>query len=538
MSSLKIPNLGESIEVASIIAINISVGASINEGDIVLELETDKATLEIPANHAGKVKKILMKVGDKVSQGQEIAELEAIESKETTAKVEKVTLDKPQELSEKKPQELKGKNQETAASTTETILLPNLGDGITEVAVLKVIQSGKEVQEGDILLEVETDKATLEVPANKEGKVIKVFVQEGSKVKIGDKIILLEVGISGASSVVSPETQQEQTTATTGIQLANAPKKEPIASSETTKILSENKILIPASPIVRRFAREVGLDLTQVTGSLSKGRISIEDIKNHIKQKNQSNVQGNIAMASLPDFQRWGKVTKESLSNIKRATAKNMAGTWQMVPHVTNFHEADITNLEEALKKYKKIAEKKGSKITITILLTKACAVALKKFSHFNASYDANSQQLIIKDYIHLALAVDTPKGLVVPVIRDADQKDIYTIAAEIAAISQKARDGKLTIEEMLGQSFTISSLGGVGDVRHFTPIINYPDVAILGISRSAQRARYIKEQLSARSILPLSLSYDHRVIDGAEATRFMNYLTSILTEPLFPFVG
>ena len=535
MSTLKIPNLGENITDATIIAIHLSEGKSIQKDDIILELETDKATLEIPANEPGIIKKILVKEGDNVSQGQEIAELAEGKIQESIEKEQITPLQKVE------TQEIK----KQVTSSNEEIILPDLGDGIKEVDVIKIlIKKGQIIKTGDILLEAETDKATLEVPADKDGVVQEIFIKEGSKVKMGDKVALLAVTISSdsipsfANKVVAEPINQN----TKLMSSTNTINKKQVSVTQNkidTKILSENKILVPTSPIVRRFAREVGVDITQVLGTLERGRISIEDVKNYIKQKSKGRdlqKTGNTTELLLPNFERWGSITRKDLNNINKVTAKSIVNIWQNVPHVTNFHEIDITELEKFQKKYKKIAEKKGVKITVTILLTKAIAVVLKKFPHFNASYDAVHQQLVVKNYIHIALAVDTPKGLLVPIIRDVDQKNIYTIAVNIANISQKAREGKLTIDEMQGQSFSISSLGAVGDVRHFTPIINYPDIAILGISRSNKRARYIDGELIARTILPVSLSYDHRVINGAQATSFMNYLTAILEEPFFPF--
>jgi pyruvate dehydrogenase E2 component (dihydrolipoamide acetyltransferase) len=539
MTTLKVPNLGENITEATIIAVHIAKDDQINKDDIVLELETDKATVDIPAENSGKITKVLVKVGDKVAQGQDIAELEASgdDAKEEAPPVSK-------DLKEQAPQTPETQAPEASASKSQShsslqeVLLPDLGDGIEEVGILKIlVKKDQEVQEGDSLLEVETEKATLDVPAKQSGLVQEIFVQEGQKVKIGSKIFAIQITDpkkeQNNSVGVPPENKKIETVEKAQIQEKSAHISQ---NAPASKIATGDKILIPASPIVRRFAREVGVDLTKIQGTLERGRISIEDIKSYLKQINQSTPQLSTPSAELPDFSLWGSVEKKDFSNIKKVTARVMAQTWQTIPHVTNFHEADITNLETIGKKYKKIAEKKGVKITATILLTKACAIALQRFTNFNASYDAANQQLIVKNYIHLALAVDTAKGLVVPVVRDVDKKDIFVLAKEVAEISEKARSGKLPLEEMKGQSFTISSLGGVGNVRHFTPIINAPDVAILGISRSSQQPRYQEGELTPRTILPISLSYDHRVIDGAEATGFMNYLIAILEEPFFPF--
>ena len=521
MKNLKLPNLGENIQDATVLNIYLKEGKSFAKDEIILELETDKATVEIPADRSGKVLKILIKVGDKVNSGQEIVKIQEKEDSKESIKKEPIAANPKEET------------KEIIASSKE-LVLNNLGEGITEVGVLKVaVKEGQEIKQGDILLEIETDKATVEIPSQESGVVEKIFSKEGEKVKVGAKILTLSQTETPESKPIEiPESKPTETPESKPIEVVPSQKlasNEKISSPPENKI---NKILVAASPIVRRFARELGVDLQNVTGSLARGRISIEDVKKYVKNQSLS-ATGATSQAPLPDFSRWGKISHKNLSNIKKTTARNMARIWQTIPHVTNFHEVDITSLEEHFKKYQKIAAKNGLKLTITTILTKICSLALKKFPNFNASYDPHSEELICKDFISIALAVDTKDGLVVPVIRDVDKKDIYQIAKESAIISQKARDKKLSIEEMMGQSFTISSLGGVGKVKGFTPIINHPDVAILGISRSF----FQNEALNRKIILPLSLSYDHRVIDGAEATRFMSYLASILEEPFFPFM-
>ena len=302
-----------------------------------------------------------------------------------------------------------------------------------------------------------------------------------------------------------------------------------------TPASSARDILIPASPIVRRFAREIGIDIRQVKGTLARERICIEDVKAYAKKLLQSGKTSiSSAARTLPDFSTFGETEILNLNKIKQTTATHMAATWQTVPQVTNHNEVDITDLEKIRQKYKKSIEEEGGKLTFTIILLKALVKTLIKFPHFNASYNSQNQTLVLKKYYHLGLAVDTENGLLVPVLKDVDKKKLLDIALEVGELSQKARDRKLSAEEMQGSCFTVSSLGGLGKIKFFSPIVNWPDVAILGISRSTLEAKYIEGKLTPRLILPLSLSYDHRVIDGAESTRFMNHLTSLLENPFF----
>ena len=519
MTTLKIPNLGESITNATIISLHIKVGDKIDKDDIILELETDKATVDIPADKKGEITKVLVKIGDSIKQGQAIAEIKET-SKVTTAKKQSPITDNT----------IKNKKN-IANQQTQEIFLQELGDGIKEASVLKLfVEKGQIIKQGDILLEVETDKATIEIPSNKNGKIQDIFITKGQITAIGAKIFTLEVT---TESQEIDKLQDSKTTTLPTNENKNLVKTAINTSlSNESTIAMRDKILIPASPIVRRFAREIGVDLTQITGTLARGRICIEDVKTYTKKQNQFTKSTFSNSAKLPDFTVLENVERINLNKTKQVTASMMAKTWQIVPHVTNFHEADITSIENTRKKYKN----NEVNLTITIILTKACAIALQKFPNFNASYDSVNQQLILKKYINLGLAVETSQGLVVPVIQNVDKKNIATLATEITDISQKARNRKLTPDKLQGQSFTISSLGGVGNIKHFTPLINYPDVAILGIARSSKQAKYVDGVLVPRIILPLSLSYDHRVIDGADATRFMDYLIFVLEEPFFPF--
>ena len=547
---LKVPNLGENISESNIIAIHLEKGKEIQKDDIILELETDKATLEIPSPDCGIVKEILVKVGDSIKQGQVVAILEESTSEPAKEDPEKeeaeIPKTKPTETPETEPTETKptDKPEKSTAEKKQPIILKDLGEGIEAASILKVaVKKGDEIKEGTILIELETDKSTIEIPSDFAGKVESIAIKEGDKIKTGQEILTISI-VSSETTPAKEEPTAEKSTAEKPTE--NKPVAEKSTAkkpTETTQIpiptSSAKTILVPASPLVRRFAREIGIDIRQVKGTLARERICIEDVKSYAKKLLQSGKTSiSSAARTLPDFSTFGETEILNLNKIKQTTATHMAATWQTVPQVTNHNEVDITDLEKMRQKYKKSVEEKGGKLTFTIILLKALIKTLIKFPNFNASYDNQNQTLVLKKYYHLGLAVDTENGLLVPVLKDVDQKNILQIALEVGELSQKARDRKLSPEEMQGSCFTVSSLGGLGKIKFFSPIVNWPDVAILGISRSTLEAKYIEDKLTPRLILPLSLSYDHRVIDGAEATRFMNYLTSLLENPFFSLLG
>lgn len=527
MTELKIPNLGENINEAKIIAVHLKKGQTVKQGDILLELETDKATLEIPATVEGTVDKILIAVGDSAKENQTIATLK------TGASQAPKTADTPKRQETVKPKAEK--------ATIQPVILKDLGEGIKEAIIIKISAAiGQTIKKGDILLELETDKATLEIPSDYEGQVVEVLVKDGDSIATGTKILT----ISG--SVIAE--QKPQTTTETATPKTKTTESKPEMIADNTKsqidysrrLKNNDAVLVPAAPIVRRFAREIGINITEVKGSLARGRISIDDVKLYSKNKNATakGVSGAGVSASkqLPDFSSLGEVIRQEQNKIKQVTATNMLHSWQTVPQVTHFQEIDITELEKLRQKHKGLVEKKGAKLTITIIILKAIALALKKYPTFNSSYDEPNQQLIIKKYYNIGVAVDTPNGLLVPVVKDVDKKSLVDLAVEITDLSQKARVKKLMPEHLQGQNFTLSSLGGLEDIKNFIPMINWPDVAILGVSRINTQPEFIDSQFVPRLKLPLSLSYDHRVIDGAEAARFLGYLSAILTEPFFPF--
>ncbi|MEO6907430.1 MAG: 2-oxo acid dehydrogenase subunit E2 [Abditibacteriaceae bacterium] len=418
--------------------------------------------------------------------------------------------------------------------------LPELGEGISEGTIAKVlIKKGDVISEGQPLLELETDKAVLEVPSTVSGTVQNVVVKEGGKAKVGAVIFEYQES-DGAAPKEEAESKQEA---------APAPEAEPakrtskeavsaqpdIAPAEPSKstFVNSSSGPVPAAPSTRRLARELGVDIHQVSGSGPAGRISEEDVKLHVKSAMQSG--GNLAVvgapvqaARLPDFSKWGDVERQELSGIRRATATQMTRSWT-APHVTQFDKTDITNLEKFRKDYSK---KHEVKITVTAILLKVVVAALKKFPQFNSSLDLNAGEIVLKKYFHVGVAVDTDRGLLVPVIRDANTKSVSDLAVELGKTAGRARDRKISLDEMQGGCFTITNLGGIGGTN-FTPIVNTPEVAILGVARGGIEPVWNGKEFEPRFMLPLSLSYDHRAIDGADGARFLRYICEVLENPM-----
>lgn len=414
----------------------------------------------------------------------------------------------------------------------EKILVPDIGD-YADVAIIGIaVKVGDTVKVDSELITLETDKATMEIPSPKAGVVKELLVKMGDKVSKGSAILNLEV--SGASQSATPV---EKPAAPASTQ-PTAVKQEPSAPKPPVK--TQAPIVLPpqdqayAGPGVRRYARELGVDLNKVSGTGRRDRILVNDVQDFVQQSLQNgggNVGGlQIQPAQAIDFSQFGAVEKQPLSRIQKISGAFLHRNWVTIPHVTQFDEADITELEEFRKAQKDIADQKGVKLTPIVFLMKAIVAGLKQFPKFNASLSSNGDELILKQYFHIGVAVDTPAGLVVPVIRNVDQKGLFELAQDLAQVSKKARDGKLSAADMQGGCFTISSLGGIGGTA-FTPIINAPEVAILGVSRSQMKPIYDGAQFNPRLMLPLSLSYDHRVIDGADAVRFTSFLVNLLAD-------
>ncbi len=539
---IKLPELGENISGADVINVLVSVGDKISKGQGLLEIETDKATVEVPSEEEGVVAEIRASAGKKINVGDVILILSS-----SVAAVEEIPpagkKEEPALVQAVKPADVPQKQgAKVPAKSAAEFKLPELGENITQAVITNVlVNPGSKIEEGTGVLEIETDKATVEVPSDISGIVKDVFVKAGDTVQIGQPLFTIdpagaaEVSESASVNTDTPVVQAKET-------LPQQFKEEPVTRKEARNTLRRSEInvkAVPASPSVRRFAREIGIDIVQVRGTGPGGRISETDVKLYAKNINEQlsksqSVSGIpvISGIQLPDFSKWGEVEKIPMNNIRKKTAEHLSAAWNSVPHVTQFDKADITDLENFRKQYSKLAEKSGAKLTVTAMLIKVASAALKKFPQFNSSVDMERSEIITKKYYNIGIAVDTDRGLIVPVLKDADKKSIIDIAVELQQISERARTRKTSIEEMQGGNFTISNLGGIGGTA-FTPIVNSPEVAILGVSRSAYEPVYIDGEFVPRLMLPLSLSYDHRIIDGADGARFLRWIISALEQPM-----
>ncbi len=408
--------------------------------------------------------------------------------------------------------------------------LPVLGENIAQGTVTKIlVAAGDSIKKGQNILELETDKAVLEVPAPQEGTIGKILIKVGDTVKVGAPVFELTGAASAAPAKPAAQERPQASVATP----APAAAPTPVAAQASVPAPAAPipvRANVPAAPSVRLFAREIGIDIGQVPGSGPGGRISIEDVKKFAKALNTSRpaVGGVVAAAQpLPDFSKWGQIRREPMNNVRRKTAEHLSNAWNSIPHVTQFEKTDITELERLRKRFS--GDKR--KLSITPFIIKVVAAALKQFPQFNAAVDMTSNEIVYKSYINVGVAVDTDRGLIVPVLKNVDTKSIMQISDELTQIASRARERKTTIEEMSGGCFTISNLGGIGGT-FFTPIVNAPEVAILGVSRGVMEPVYMENQFVPRLMLPLSLSYDHRIIDGADGARFMRWVADAIAQP------
>jgi pyruvate dehydrogenase E2 component (dihydrolipoamide acetyltransferase) len=535
MSQVVVPDIGDFKEV-EVIEVLVKPGDAVAKEQSLITLESDKATMEIPSPAAGVVKELKIKMGDKVSKGSPILELESKEE----APARQAKNEKPRRNDEPEKATEPAKPRAPAGGAT-TVPVPDIGD-FKDVEVIEVlVKPGDIVEKEQSLITLESDKATMEIPAPGAGVVKELRVKVGDKISQGAPILVLEA--AGDAQAAADEARAEEAPKPAPRQSASrqsaaeAPKPPPVPRAPQEEASTKPH----ASPSVRKFARELGVDLAQVRGSAPKGRILHADVQAFVKgaltrePASAAPAKGGLAAFNLPawpevDFAKFGPIETKPLARIQKLSGPYLHRNWISIPHVTQFDEADITDLEAFRKAQAAETEKKGFKLTMLAFLMKACVTALREFPAFNASLDASGENLILKRYYHIGVAVDTPGGLVVPVLRDADRKGIFDLARELAEVSKLARDGKLKPGDLQGGTFSISSLGGVGGTA-FTPIINAPEVAILGVSRSAQKPVWNGKEFAPRLLLPLSLSYDHRAIDGATAARFSSFLVSVLSD-------
>ncbi|HME37139.1 MAG TPA: dihydrolipoyllysine-residue acetyltransferase [Candidatus Sulfotelmatobacter sp.] len=573
MIEFKLPELGENIEQGDLVRLMVAPGATVSAGQSVMELETDKAVVEVPSSVSGTVNEIRVKEGDKIKVGQVIFTVDGAEAKispqPAQATANATVPQKPPASAPSLPAPVVASSAATVevASGPSEFKLPELGENISQGDLVRLmIAPGAKVSEGQPVMELETDKAVIEVPSSVSGIVKEVKVKEGEKIKVGQVIFTLEGGAPAQA-----ETQRvrnapvEHVSGQHGARLAfqaairaegkteeqalPPDQPQPVAPVFTMPVQlgkvagTENRQPIPAAPHVRRFAREVGVDIYEVKGAGPGGRISEDDVKAYAKALLSAAATaaqappraGHFAQPQLPDFAKWGKVERVSMRGVRRKTAEHLAEAWNTIPHVTQHDRADITELEQLRARFAPKAEEAGGKMTVTAIALKVCSAALKVFPQFNASIDLDKEEIVYKQYINIGVAADTDRGLLVPVIRDVDKKNIVELAVELSQLSKKAREKKLTPADMEGGTFTITNLGGIGGVG-FTPIVNHPEVAILGLSRSRMEPEWIVEKdggkFEPRLILPLSLSYDHRLIDGADAARFLRWIAEAFEQP------
>ncbi len=406
--------------------------------------------------------------------------------------------------------------------------LPNLGENITQGTVTKVlVAAGESIKKGQNILELETDKAVLEVPSPQEGVIGKVLIKAGDIVKVGAPVFELSGGNASPSATPVAAPKAEAAKSAPAPVVAAQSAAAPVAALVATPS-APVRANVPAAPSVRLFAREIGIDIGVVPGTGAGGRISINDVKAYAKSLNTSRAASSgIAPVPLPDFTKWGQVRREPMNNVRRKTAEHLSHAWNSIPHVTQFEKTDITELEKLRKRF--TSDKR--KLSITPFILKVVAAALKQFPQFNSAVDMTTNEIVYKSYINIGVAVDTDRGLIVPVLKNVDQKSIMQISDELTQIASRARDRKTTMEEMTGGCFTISNLGGIGGT-FFTPIVNSPEVAILGVSRGVMEPLYMENQFVPRLMLPLSLSYDHRIIDGANGARFIRWVAEAISQP------
>jgi len=579
VTEFKLPELGENIDQGDLVRLMISPGATITEGQAVMELETDKAVVEVPSTVSGVVKEIRVKEGEKIKVGQVIFTFEngAGGVARAPSPAQEPPPVSPTQPSAAEPSAIPAQKEQREQRERRTaparpspspaappagpaeFKLPELGENISQGDLVRLmISPGAKVSEGQPVMELETDKAVIEVPSSISGVVKEVRVKQGEKIKVGQVIFTLEgaatpqaerkhvpvehvSGQHGARLAFQAAIQAEGKTEEQALP-PDQPQTLPpdfTMPAQLGKVAgTEHREPVPAAPHVRRLAREIGVDIHDVKGTGPGGRISEDDVKAHSKSllasvaaAAQSPRGAQFAQPELPDFTKWGKVERVSIRGVRRKTAEHLWQAWTTIPHVTQNDKADITELEQLRARFAPKAQEAGGKMTVTAIALKVCSSALKIFPQFNASIDLSKDEIVYKQYINIGVAVDTDRGLLVPVIRDVDKKNIVELAAELTQLSKKAREKKITLAEMEGGTFTITNLGGIGGTG-FSPIVNYPEVAILGLSRSSMEPVWLNAKFEPRLVLPLSLSYDHRLIDGADAARFLRWIAEAFEQP------
>ena len=545
IESITVPDLGDATEV-EVIELLVSVGQNVEENDSLLVLESDKAAMEIPAPVGGTVKSIAVNLGDQVKTGSAMMTLDVAVGAAITEEVSEKEVDENTEISASSATSAQGEAEPTnsdiqtseavlspveSAEVSITVSVPDLGTE-DEVEVIELhVKQGDEIAVDESIVTLESDKAAMEVPSPNKGVIESVLISIGDKVKTGSPILQM-LGSVNSASELSVAVAEKADSKTTNTQNESTPiEKSQIKEVSAPAILPG--INIYAGPAVRKLARELGADLHQVSGTGEKSRITKEDLHEFVKKRiNSTGADQRATMASVSDidFSQFGEIEQVSRSKLHKLTAANMHRNWNVIPHVAQFNEADITNLEDFRGGLKAEAERRGIKLTFMPFLLKACASALQEFPQFNVSLHSSGEYVIQKKYIHIGVAVATEAGLVVPVVRNVDQKNIWQLAEEVIQFSDKAKQRKLSIEDMQGACFSISSLGAIGGTG-FIPIVNAPEVAILGVAKTDIKPVYIDGEFVPRKMLPLTLSYDHKAVNGVDGGLFATHLAKLLSD-------
>ncbi|WP_063657355.1 pyruvate dehydrogenase complex dihydrolipoyllysine-residue acetyltransferase [Candidatus Arsenophonus triatominarum] len=529
---INVPDIGaDEVEVTEIM---VKVGDKVYVEQSLITVEGEKASMEVPSPQAGVVKEIKVAVGDKVATGKLIMVFDT---------AEKVTEASAKTTSDANTDKADGKDVGQAKSELKEVIVPDIGNDEVEVTDI-MVNVGDKISVEQSLITVEGEKASMEVPAPFAGEVKEIKIAKGDKVKTGSLIMIFAVDATAASPAASAETSSAEIAKKSEASPSDPPQVTSTAQasnvSETKNEFIENDAYVHATPLIRRLAREFGVNLAKVNGTGRKGRILREDVQIYVKEAVKRSEAEATTAGGLPgmlpwpkvDFSKFGEVEEVEFGRIQKISSANLSRNWVMIPHVTVMEDADITEVETFRKQQNKEMEKlqTGVKITPLVFVMKAVARALEEMPRFNSSISADAQRLTLKKYVHIGIAVDTPNGLVVPVIRDVNKKGIIELSKELMEVSKKARAGKLTASDMQGGSFTISSLGGIGTTS-FTPIINAPEVAIMGLSRSSMKPVWNGSEFISRLILPMSLSFDHRVIDGADGARFVTRIAQLISD-------
>ena len=524
LKEIKLENLGDDLEGGTVSELTIKIGDEIKKDSQILELETDKAVLPIPASQSGTIKAIHVKEGDQLKIGSLLYTLEvsAMLKEKTTSK------------------------KAVASVANETLTLPDLGEGIEGGIVASIeVSLGDQVSEEQALFELETDKASVGVPAKKSGVITEILIKENQEIKVGEPIFVLQFTPS-SSTPLDEKTEEKSLKSSLAVTSSTVSSTENVSSPKNKGIsqvmINTTNVTIAAGPATRKLARELGVDLKNVKGTARGGRIVLEDVKLYVKSTLSGKTpKQTFATKEMIDFSSFGKVEKIPLSNLRKRIAENLSFCWQNIPHVHQFQEIDVTQIVDFQKEKKLEFKEKGSTISVTSFVIEAMAMVLKEeafgFGRFNASYDESKEEIIFKKYVNIGVAVDTPEGLIVPVLKKVDGMSIFNIGKNLKELAKKTRQRKVHPSDLKGSSMTLSNLGGIGGT-FFTPIINWPEVAILGIGRNTIKPYFINGKWESKSILPTVLAYDHRIIDGADGARFIVKLTEILENPDFNRLG